>query len=213
MIKRLLIAMAALLVVPAALAQQVLEEEVRRALSQPTPQEVVKRLERAVKWGNVLAAYELGVILRDGQEGVAPDPGRALELFRWAGKPWLARNWFKLGVPEAQYAAGIMYMEGKGTQPDVETAVKWLLRAAEQGHSQAQVQLAEIYVSDGAPVDMREAYFWASLALTQFLLPQEEKDRAIQVQERAAQTLGGDAVEKIKTAVETWSPRRMTSGW
>ncbi|GIX27257.1 MAG: hypothetical protein KatS3mg123_1138 [Burkholderiales bacterium] len=213
MMKRLLIAMAALLVVPAALAQQVLEEEVQRALSQPTPQEVVRRLERAVNWGNVLAAYELGLILRNGREGVEPDPPRALKLFKWAGEPWLARNWFKLGVPEAQYAAGMMYLEGKGTQPDVETAVKWLLRAAEQGHGQAQVQLAEIYASDGAPVDMREAYFWASLALTQFLLPKEEKDKAAQVQERAAQALGAGAVEELKIAVENWSPRRMTSGW
>ncbi|WP_333843770.1 tetratricopeptide repeat protein [Pelomicrobium sp.] len=213
MTRRLLLTIAALLCASWALAQQPLEEQLRWALAAATPQETLERLEKAVSLGNVLAAYELGLILRDGRAGIAPDPGRALKLFQRAGRPWLARNWFKLGVPEAQYAAGMMHLEGKGTQTDVEAAVKWLLRAAEQGHGQAQVRLAEVYASDGAPVDMREAYFWASLALTQLFLPQEERDTAAQIRERAAQTLGEGATEKIKMAVERWSPRRMASGW
>lgn len=196
-----------------AMAQQALNEQVEHALSGATPQEVVKRLEKAVNWGNVLAAYELGVILRDGRDGIEPDPQRALKLFERAGRPWLARNWFKLGVPQAQYALGMMYLEGKGTETDTETALKWLLRAAEQGHAQAQLQLAEIYASDGGPVDMREAYFWASLALGQFDLSKQEKDKAAAIQESAAQKLDANDVETLKMAVENWSPRRMASGW
>ena len=49
--------------------------------------------------------------------------------------------------PSAQYILGMKYWLGDSVDNDVETAIKWLKRAAEQNHTDAIRQLADIYSS------------------------------------------------------------------
>ena len=45
------------------------------------------------------------------------------------------------GHAGAQYSLGVMYLEGQGVAQDDKTAVKWWTLAAEQGHTQSQVNM------------------------------------------------------------------------
>jgi TPR repeat protein len=185
-----------------------LDDRVDAALKKPTPQEVVAALEREVGFGNILAAYQLGLRYRDGKD-VAKDPEKALEYFETAGRRWVARYRYKLGVPDAQYAAGLMYLQGEGTPADPEAAAKWLRLAAEQGHGRAQLRLAQIYVTDSAPVDKGQAFFWAILAQGYFDLSKEEKETAASVQEQAGGAIGATEADRLKERAQNWFPRRM----
>jgi len=62
------------------------------------------------------------------------------------------------GDPEAQYALGTLYANGKGVPRDDAQALKWLKAAAAQGYGPAQLVLGRMYVTGaGAPRDYAEA--------------------------------------------------------
>lgn len=50
------------------------------------------------------------------------------------------------GDPEAQYRLGRCYYDGKGVEQDMEDAVVWLRKAANQRHAEAMYWLAECYL-------------------------------------------------------------------
>ncbi|WP_127478626.1 tetratricopeptide repeat protein [Sulfurivermis fontis] len=87
----------------------------------------------------------------------AGDHSRALLLLR----P-LARD----GNMDAQYLLGSLYSSGgNDVAQDGAEAVKWLTRAAEQGHQQAANTLGMMYVSGlGVKMDETEAKKWFALA-------------------------------------------------
>ena len=47
----------------------------------------------------------------------------------------------ELGQAEAQFNLGMMYYNGDGFTRDDSEAVKWYIKAAEQGHTDAQLRL------------------------------------------------------------------------
>ncbi|RFA31503.1 hypothetical protein CAI21_02180 [Alkalilimnicola ehrlichii] len=48
------------------------------------------------------------------------------------------------GNPDAQYALGYMYFNGQGVEPDLDEAMEWIRRAAEQGHRPALEALTQL---------------------------------------------------------------------
>ncbi len=48
------------------------------------------------------------------------------------------------GNPQAQYALGYMYYNGQGTAVNIERAMHWINRAAEQGHRPALQALSQL---------------------------------------------------------------------
>lgn len=48
---------------------------------------------------------------------------------------------------EAQYGLALLYWQGKGTTQNYHEAEKWLLLAADSGHSEAQLKLAFLYLT------------------------------------------------------------------
>jgi len=63
------------------------------------------------------------------------------EAARWATKS------AELGVAEAQYFLGRLYLNGEGVSADKTQAVQWLTKAAEQGYAEAQFTLGCLYNS------------------------------------------------------------------
>lgn len=55
--------------------------------------------------------------------------------------------------PDVQYALGLCYLNGDGTEPDGAEADKWLRRAAEQGQQEAQALLASSAQKPASPED------------------------------------------------------------
>ena len=81
------------------------------------------------------------------------------------------------GDPEAQYQVGRIYCEGKGFQydgkgipRDYPKAIEYLTKSAQQGHAQAQNDLALMYLhGQGVIEDHQEAAMWLTLAAEQNL--------------------------------------------
>jgi len=72
------------------------------------------------------------------------------------------------GDPRAQYALGIMYLNGYLDPPSDGAAVEWLRRSAEQGYLEAQTELARMYrTGDGVPQDFAEMAVWYEKAAQQ----------------------------------------------
>ena len=73
------------------------------------------------------------------------------------------------GDAEAQYALGIKYLKGDGVPPVKSEAVKWLSAAAKQGHSEAQLELTDTYLSYGTrnSQELKKATQWLTEAAKQ----------------------------------------------
>jgi TPR repeat protein len=206
--KRWIGALAGIALVASVFAQD-LKDRVEDALDKPTPAEVIAQLEKEDQFGNVLATYQLGLIYKEGKL-VPQDFAKALGYFEEAGDDWVARYKYKLGVPQAQYEAGILLLQGaEGVERNAADAADWLQRAAEQGDAKAQLALAELLASDSPPTDMKQAFFWASLAQNQFDLSAEEKEKAVAILAKLSPIIGAGEAERIKTEAANWSPRRM----
>jgi len=84
------------------------------------------------------AFVAVGVYLRNGVSTakIAPDAGRAFELFRYAA------TYF--GDADAQYSLGRMYLDGAGVRQDARQSMNWLELAARKGHPQAQAVLGRV---------------------------------------------------------------------
>ncbi len=73
------------------------------------------------------------------------------------------------GDARAQYNLGLMYAQGKGTQPNELQAKMWYTKAAEQGLPQAAYNLAILYHIEGergAPHAFEQARYWYEKAAT-----------------------------------------------
>jgi putative methionine-R-sulfoxide reductase with GAF domain len=69
------------------------------------------------------------------------------------------------GDPDAQFAFGARYAIGQGVPQDYSQAVRWFLKAAEQGHVVSQATLGAYYwAGRGVPQNLGEAYYWSILA-------------------------------------------------
>ena len=73
---------------------------------------------------------------------------------------------------------GILNYEGKGPSPSYSEALKWFLKAAEQGREYASWWIGEIYrlgLSD-VPQDLVKAYMWHSICHRLGAWPSSDKN-------------------------------------
>ncbi len=114
-------------------------------------------LEENAKKGDAEAMGAYGFLISQGLGGGAPDPAAALE---WLGKAAEA------SVLSAQLNYGVHYVEGLGTEADLERGLAWISQAAEAGHLAAQKRLAQLYHfgDHGVKTSGQDALRWAKLA-------------------------------------------------
>jgi len=75
-----------------------------------------------------------------------------------------ARTLAEGGDPEAQFAVGVAIASG-GSKSDYAEAAQWYLKAAEQSHAQAQLNLGMMYLKGkGVPRDKTLSRVWMSRA-------------------------------------------------
>jgi TPR repeat protein len=78
---------------------------------------------------------------------------------------WSIQDKAQWGEVEAQFALGMIYMEGKEVQADDASAVKWFREAALQGNVQAMYQLSDMLEKgQGVEADAEEALMWRKKA-------------------------------------------------
>jgi TPR repeat protein len=67
------------------------------------------------------------------------------------------------GDSEAMFGIGLLYMLGTGVPKSDQIAARWFRQAAEKGHANAQLNLAQILL-DETPPNYPEAFKWFSLS-------------------------------------------------
>ena len=150
-------------------------------------------LREAVAAGSPPAQYELAQRLLEGR-GLPQDPGAAAFWFERAAKAGFAPAAFRLGAMDqkgagvqrdlaeakrwytaaaeagnarAAHNLGVMEAEPVGEKADYAEAVKWF-RGGENGRPRQPVNLAVLYARGlGVPQDLRQSWFWFSLAAAQ----------------------------------------------
>ncbi len=120
-------------------------------------QEASRWYRLASNLGDPQAAYELGAMLIQGENGVAKDPAAAKAQFERAA----AKN-----HPGALYNLGVMALQGlDGKTPDYNQAAQYFLRAANAGDDDAAYSYG-VMLRDGkgAPQNIGEAAHWLKRA-------------------------------------------------
>ncbi|MCP3998779.1 MAG: sel1 repeat family protein [bacterium] len=79
-----------------------------------------------------------------------------------------AVRWYKRAAEQDEPGGlanmGFMHLKGFGVDKDEARARAYYERSAEQGFPSAQLDLAKMLTTDrGGPVDLENAYFWASV--------------------------------------------------
>jgi hypothetical protein len=84
----------------------------------------VALLEKAARAGHSAAAFRIGMLLANGDNGVTKDPARALAYFRAAAAG---------GEKEAFFNIGANYASARGVKRDYSEALAWLILARQHG--------------------------------------------------------------------------------
>lgn len=108
------------------------------------------------------------------------------------------------GDANAQWMMGQGYLSPPDADPAA--ALKWFLRAADQGHGLAQRDLGFLCEAGwGVEQSLQEAYFWYSLAAL------HDSGRAAVRRDALATGLSREQVHAIDRRLQSWQPHRVPS--
>jgi len=104
------------------------------------------------------------------------------------------------GLPEALEQIGRYYVQGKFVQQDPQRAEPYLRTAASLGNLNAQLSLAELYLSgEGSPADLELAYHWLFNAI---IAEQSKKRQADQLLAQLAKQMPAHVVAQARRPLE-----------
>ena len=106
-----------------------------------------------------------------------------------------------MGSPTAQYQLGLMLLTGQGVTKDPVKAGAWLQRAARQGLTNAQFELAKLQLAGTAQGGKTAAYKWLVLSAG------KDPDR-IALRDKVSLDLDPGTVALIQKQALTWRPER-----
>ena len=179
------------------------------------------------------AAAQLGKILLYGtQDGIAPDPKRAIPLLKKAALAGSAEAALELanatlaglmgevnynhafgfyhiaalkGEKKAQFQLGQMYMSGRGITQDFQKGVQWLTRSANQGYVKAQMELANLYENNEKLKNVTGAYAWNSIlaAYNSDVIGTEAAEK----RDELAKKIPNKNLTEQQAAVRAWVPK------
>ena len=122
------------------------------------------------------------------------DEAEAVRLFRLAGDQ---------GYASAQYALGLMYVNGRGVPQDEAEAVHLFRLAGGQGHARAQYNLGLMYADRrGVPQDDVTAYMWFDLSASQST--GEAQKQAVQNRDIIAERLNSNQRAEAQRLAREW---------
>ena len=176
-------------------------------------------LPRAAK-ALVAACAGVLVVLQPGEATLAQSsPQTNPQLVRWqnalslyeAGQYKAAHDAFKALASEENTQAltmlAVLYLDGKGVDPDPATAAVWLYKAAELGDAQAQLGLAHLLATGrGTSQSASQAYFWSTLAVRRGRDETVVRARALAAEQGGL--LSASERQSLEDQVVVWQPRR-----
>lgn len=123
--------------------------------------EAVHWLGQAADGRDAPAAYELGRILKHGDDGLKSDKSEATRYFQAALD--LSEPEADAGSAEHQFVLGLMYWNGDGVRRNAKRGLRWMRLAAEQGDPDHQAMLANaLWWAPDSIAGMDEAVAWTT---------------------------------------------------
>ena len=127
----------------------------------------------------------------------------------WSKRSFIyAKDWATKNNADAQYNLALKYLFGEGTDKDIKKAFYWAEKAAENGNSEAQVILGNMYIEHNN--DKSTAFYWFSKAAYQGTIDKRKYD-GVYIKDIANYRIAnmyytGDGVEQnLKKAMEIYS--------
>ena len=146
----------------------------------------VELFRKSAEQGWACGQYNYAWCIREGwcEEATYTDPETGDEgLLDTEKANRISFEWFmKAALQEAdkaQTAVGLAYLEGTGVERNLEQALLWLNRAAEQGEVLAQRTLVSIYADEEECKDVEKALYWARRAINH--LPDETGELCLEM--------------------------------
>jgi TPR repeat protein len=148
----------------------------------------------AAEQDDPVAQLALAKLLDAGATGVSRDPAQALGWYQKAATLG--------GLADAQYALGRMYERGRDVARNVHTAVDSYRKAADQGHTEAQIALGRLL--SGRSDDLMnaiDAHMWFNLAASRWT-SESQRVRAVRLRDAlAASMTPGQLLEAARRAI------------
>ena len=112
----------------------------------------------------------------------------------------------------AEFALGLIYEEGRGTEPDCAQATEWYRRAGGgQGSVAGQTNLGRLYErGEGVEQNIVEAYFWLDLAASRAIQQASTQDQteAFEARDALRREMTPDEVGEAERRAVEWIARR-----
>ena len=162
--------------------------------------------------GNAYAQYKLAVYFEEGQE--IPQDTEIAQKYYAAALTRFTQQEEAEQDPQLQYRIANMFLNGKGTDPDLSTALYWFSKSAENGNAYAQYKLAS-YFDEGQeiPQDAEIAQKYYVDALAGFI-QQDEIEPDAQLEYRIAMMyLRGKGVPADEQTALRWFIRGAEHGF
>jgi hypothetical protein len=106
---------------------------------------------------------------------------------------------------------GTAYWYGAGVKSDYTEAVKWYLKAAEQGDAFSQHALAEAYAKGmGVKTDYVHAHMWANLATVSYSNVPEGQVESEKLRASLAYKMTPKQIEEAEKMAKEWKPNKQT---
>lgn len=192
------------------------------------PQQVIDALQAAAEQGHPEAQHMLGMMLAGSEQDAARAKG--IEWLTEAGKQGHPIALMQLGLmatergetakafthfeaaaasgePDANYAFGLIYLNGENVEADPARAADLFEVAARAGHPRAQMRLAAAYWNGrGRSSDPEEACFWFRIAA-----PEDGEAAAFLPTAEAA--LDDSQRERVAQRASSWKPEYFVPSW
>lgn len=100
-----------------------------------------------------------------------------------------------------------MYERGQGVPQDEGEAVKWYLKAAEQGNAKAQLILGVKYIKGNCvPQNYIQAHMWFNLAAIS--LSGEDRDLAVKGRDAVTNRMTPAQIAEAQRLAREWKPKK-----
>lgn len=153
---------------------------------------------------NLTATLCLTLALILGSAGVSwsADYNKGLAASQRGDHATALREWMPLakqGDVGAQFAVGMVYLNGEGVPRDHKTAAKWFLLAAAQGSAGAQFNLGVMYAEgSGVPFDELRAAMWFDVVVKS---GESSFENAVKYRNRISNNISDDEFSKLEDLI------------
>ncbi|PAA88107.1 hypothetical protein BOX15_Mlig005775g2, partial [Macrostomum lignano] len=175
-------------------------------------QKAFEIFESVSKQGSAQGLYNMAIMYKDGNAGLARDPAKHFQLCLQAAeqKPYLSAMddvFLNIGVAEAENALGVAYRNGMAVDKDDKLAFKWFLKSARHGYASAMSNLGlAFYNGTGCERSPTSARWWLQKAADLGQSEAQLKLAGMLIEGEGGPADSEKAVELLKSAADQGLP-------